>query len=83
MHPNHGPNHLGGAHVDPALPEHYHALSRKGSVGMSFAINGLPHTPKGPEKLIVSHIGLEAIYSLKLAFSAICPDFGLPNPFEE
>lgn len=69
----------GGAHIDKELEQCYFALTRLGSVGIQFFIDGAQHFPNGPEKVILPHIGLEVVSSLKRAFPEICLDLGLPE----
>ncbi|MDP1880214.1 MAG: hypothetical protein Q8K60_04670 [Parachlamydiaceae bacterium] len=69
----------GGAHVDNELERCYFALTRLGSIGIQLFIDGTKHISNGPEKLVLPHIGLEVVSSLKRAFPDLCPDYGLPE----
>lgn len=71
----------GGAHVDPNLDENYYALSRKGSIAFEMAVNGTPYVPPSPAAIIIPHIALETVYSIKKAYPERCADYGLPGPY--
>jgi len=68
----------GGAHVDPMLDKDYYQLTRDGSIGMNFFLNGQQYTPSGPEKIILPQIGLEVVTSLRNAYPHVCIDMGIP-----
>lgn len=73
----------GGAHVDNKLPLDYYNLSRFGSNGMSFFLEGKKVIPQGPEKIILPHIGREVAWSLRKVFPKICPDRGIEDPSQK
>lgn len=69
----------GGAHVDRKLESDYFLLSRKGSTNLNFFANSNQFYPLGPEKVIMPHIGLEVVASLRRFYPETCLDFGLPD----
>jgi hypothetical protein len=62
----------GGAHIDPALEEKYVALSRRNSLGWSYAGEDGQRSLGGPERAAIRQISHELLKSLK-------PDYVAPE----